>query len=107
MAFLRFDQGATSFAQLYTGLPLFTWCEIHGLFHDFPGPFQGNPRPSLSSKTWMLYTFFSKQTLLFGFNELADPDNGKQPMTGHFRQKSGLVKSQFLFYSAVVESKIF
>ena len=41
----------------------------------------------------MLYNFFLKQTLLFGFTELADPDNEKQPMTGpvtgHFGQKSG------------------
>ena len=56
-------------------MPLFTWCEIQGLFHDFPGPFQGNSGPSLSTKTWMLYTFFSKQTLLFGFTGMADPDN--------------------------------
>ena len=54
----------------------------------------------------MLYTFFSKQTLLFGFTELTDSDNEKQLMTGHFGQKSGLVKLQFLFYSTVV-SKIF
>ena len=67
-----------------TGLPLFTWCEIQGLFHDFPGPFEANPGPSLSTKTWTLYTFFSKQTLILGFTELADPDNEKQPMTGHF-----------------------
>ena len=50
--------------------------------------------------------FFSKQTLLLGFTELADPDNEKQPMTGHFGQKSGLAKSQFLFFSGV-ESKLF
>ena len=31
-------------------MPLFTWCEIQGLFYDFPGPFQGNPGPSLSTK---------------------------------------------------------
>ena len=36
----------------------------------------------------MLYTFFSKQTLLFGFTDMADPDNEKQPMTGHFAQKN-------------------
>ena len=30
------------------GLPLFTGCEIQGLFQDFPGPFQANPGPSLS-----------------------------------------------------------
>ena len=75
--------------QLFAGLPLFTWCEIQGLFHNFPGPFQGNPGPSQSTKTWTLYTFFSKPTLLFGFNELADPDNEKQPMIGHFGRKSG------------------
>ena len=72
-----------------------TGCEIQGLFHDFPGPFQGNPGPSPSTKTWMLYTFFSKQTLLFSFTELADPDNEKQPMKGHSGQKSGLAKSRF------------
>ena len=72
-------------------------------FHDFPGPFQGDLGPSLSTKTWTLYyTFFSKQTLLFGFTELADPENEKQPMTGHFGQKSGLAKSRFSFYSTVV-----
>ena len=38
--------------------------------------------------------FFSKQTLLFGFTEFADPENEKQPMTGHFGQKSGLSKLQ-------------
>ena len=45
---------------------------------------------------------FSKQILLFGFSELADPDNEKQPMTSHFGQKSGLAKLQFLFYSTAV-----
>ena len=50
--------------------------------------------------------FFSKQTLLFGFTELADPDNEKQPMTGHSGQNSGLAKLRFRFYSALV-SKIF
>ena len=87
-------------------MPLFTWCEIQVLFHDFPGPFKANPEPSLSTKTWMLYIFFSKQTLSFGFTELADPDNEKQPMTGHSVQKLGIAKSRFLFYSAVI-SKIF
>ena len=43
--------------KIITGLPIFTWCEIQGLFHDFPGPFQGNPGPSLSTKTWILYSF--------------------------------------------------
>ena len=28
--------------------------------------------------------------------ELAEPDNEKQPMTGHFGQTSGLAKSRFL-----------
>ena len=28
--------------------------------------------------------FCSKQTLLFGFTELADPKNEKQPITDHF-----------------------
>ena len=28
--------------------------------------------------------FCSKQTLLFGFTELADPKNEKQPITHHF-----------------------
>ena len=42
-----------------------------------------------------------KQTLLFGFTKVADPDNEKQPMTGHFGQKSGLAKWWFLFYSTV------
>ena len=32
-------------------LPLFTGCEIQGLFHDFPGPFKVNPGPSVSTKT--------------------------------------------------------
>ena len=82
-------------------MPLFTWYEIQGLFHDFPGPFQTNVGSFLSTKSWTLYAFFSKQTLLFGFTELADPDNEKQ-LTGHFGQKSGLVKSWFLFYSTVV-----
>ena len=45
-------------------MPLFTWCEIQGLFHDFPGPFQANPGPSLSTKSWTFYTCFSKQTLI-------------------------------------------
>ena len=55
----------------------------------------------------MLYTFFfSKQTLLCDFTELADPDNEKQLMTGHSGQKSGLAMSRFLFNSIVV-SKIF
>ena len=86
-------------------MPLFTWCEIQGLFLDFPEPFQANPISSPSTKTWTLYKFFSKQTLLFGFTELVDPDNEKQTVTGHFGQKSGLAKLQFLFYSTVV-SKI-
>ena len=70
--------------------------------------FQANPGLSLLTnyKTWTLYRFFSKQTLLFGFTELADPENEKQLITGHFWQKSGLAKSRFLFYSIVV-SKIF
>ena len=52
----------------------------------------------------MLYTFFnfSKQTLLSSFTELADPENEKLPMKVTFRQKSGLAKSWFLFYSAAV-----
>ena len=50
--------------------------------------------------------FFQKKTLLFGFTESTDPENEKQPMTGHFGQKSGLAKLQFLFYSAI-GSKIF
>ena len=50
--------------------------------------------------------FFLKQTLIFSFTELADPDNEKPAMTGHSGHKSGLVKLQFLFYSTVV-SKIF
>ena len=45
---------SSSSSLYYPGLPLFSWCEIQGLFHDFPGPFQGNPGPSLSTKTWML-----------------------------------------------------
>ena len=58
------------------------------------------------------FTYFFKTNFiiqlywLFSFTELANPDNEKQKMTGHFRQKSGLVKSQFLFYSTIV-SKIF
>ena len=87
-------------------MPLFTWCEIQGLFHNFPGLFKGNPGPSLLTKTGTLYTLFSKQTLLFGFTELVDPDNENQPMTGHIGQKSGLVKLLLLLYSTVV-SKIF
>ena len=54
-------------------MPLFTWCEIEGLFHDFLWPFQANPGPSLST----LYILFSKQTLLLDFTELADPENEK------------------------------
>ena len=47
----------------------------------------------------LYYTFFLKQTLLFGFTELADPENEKQPMSGHFWQKSGLAMLQsFYFY---------
>ena len=83
--------------EIQSGLPLFTWFEIQGLFHDFPVPLQGNPGPSLSTKTWTLYIFFSNQTLLLGYTELADPDNKKQPMTGHSGQKSGLAELQFLF----------
>ena len=44
--------------------------------------------------------FFSTQSLLFGFTELADLDNEKLPMTGHCGQKSSLAKLRFLFYSA-------
>ena len=51
-------------------------------------------------------THFTKQIFLFGFTEMADPDNEKQPIKGHFGQKSGLAKCQFLFYSTVI-SKIF
>ena len=102
------------------GLPLFIWCEIQGLFHDFPGPFQGNPAPSLSTKTWTLYRFFSKQTLLFGFTELAVPENEKQPMTQftstksrpckvavfvlrHCRDKNTITNSTFLLFLEVKE----
>ena len=48
-------------------MPLFTWCEIQGLFHDFPGPFQADLYRSQSTKTWTLHRFFSKQTSLFSF----------------------------------------
>ena len=34
-----------------TELPLFTGCEIQGLFQDFPGLFQVNPGLSLANKT--------------------------------------------------------
>ena len=63
----------------------------------------------------MFYTFFSKQTLLFGFTELADLDNEKQQITGcsqtkirpwevavfvlqHCRIKNILTNSIFLSY---------
>ena len=49
---------------LHSGLPLFNWCEIQGLFHDFPGAFQGNPGPSLSTNTWLLYIFFFKTNFI-------------------------------------------
>ena len=62
------------------GLPLFTWCQIQGLFHDFPGPFQANPAPSLSVKTWTLYTFLFKTNLIIRLY----PKNEKQPITDHF-----------------------
>ena len=53
-------------------------------------------------KSERLTIIFSKQTLLFGFTELADPDNEKQVTM----DKSGLAKMRFLFYSTVI-SKIF
>ena len=40
-------------------------------------------------------THFTKQIFLFGFTELADPDNEKQTVKGHFGQKSGLAKLFF------------
>ena len=44
----------------YTGLPLFTGCEIQGLFQDFPGPFQANRGPSLSKLECFTPFFFLK-----------------------------------------------
>ena len=93
-------------------MPLFTWCEIQKVFHDFPGPFQApfqaNPGSSLSTKTWTLYIFCSKQTLLFSFTELADPTmkNNQWQVTLDKNQRLRLAKSRFLFYSTIV-SKIF
>ena len=49
---------------------------------------------------------FQNKLYYSALTELADPDNEKQPMTGHFEQKPGLAKLRLLFYSAVV-SKIF
>ena len=57
--------------------------------------FQANPGPFLSTKTWTLHIFFLKQTLLFGFTGMADSDNEKQTVKGHFGQKSGLAKLFF------------
>ena len=78
-------------------MPLFTLCETQGLFHDFPGLFQGYPGSSLSTKTWTLYILLSKQTLLFAFTDMADPDNEKQPMTGHFDETHALWSHGFCF----------
>ena len=46
----------------------------------------------------LYYTFFLKQTLLLAFTELADPENEKQPMAGHFGQKPGLAKLRSFFF---------
>ena len=50
--------------ELFTGLPLFTGCEIQGLFQDFPGPFQANPRPSLSKLECFTPFFFKLSTTI-------------------------------------------
>ena len=89
------------------------WCKQMKFIFEWKKYFTSKHRTfSSKSRTFSINKnlnalhIFSKQTLLFGFTELADPDNKKQPMTGHLGQKSGLAKSQFLFYSAVV-SKVF
>ena len=71
---------------------LITWCEIQGLFHDFPGPFHANPRPSLSTKTWMLYTFFQNKLYYSALLNwlILKMNNNQWPIA--FRQKSGLAK---------------
>ena len=82
----------------YSGLPLFTWREIQGLFQDLFVEIQD----LLCQLKPERYTHFFQNKTLFSFTELADPDNEKQPMTGHFGQKYDLAKSRFLFYSTVV-----
>ena len=47
----------------------------------------------------MLYILFSKQTILFGFSDMADPDNTKQPITGHFDETQALWTHGFCFTS--------
>ena len=50
--------------------------------------------------------FLQNKNFIIRLTELPAPENEKQPMTDWFRQKLGLAKSRFLFYSAVL-SKIF
>ena len=69
------------------------------------GLFKVNNLYQLKPKPFKQF-FQKKLLLLFGFTELADLDNEKQPMKGHFGQKPGLTKLQFLLYSTFL-SKIF
>ena len=40
--------------------------------------------------------------LLLGLTELADPDNKKEPMTGHLDKNLAMRSCNFLFYSTVI-----
>ena len=73
---------------LPSGSPLFIGCEIQQLFRNFSEPFHANPGSSLSTTTRMLYINFLKlssrkhmlylkQTILFSFTEMENPDNAK------------------------------
>ena len=72
----------------------------------FQGLFLNKSRTFSINKNLNALHSFSKQTLLFGFTEVTNPDNEKQPMTGHFEQKSGLVELRFCF-TALLYQKYF
>ena len=62
----------------------------------------------LSTKTLMLCnTFFSNQTLLFSFTEMADPDNEKQEMTEVTLDKNQALQSCSFCFTALSYQKYF
>ena len=85
-------------------LRLFTWCEIQGLFHEFPGHLQGDLRPSLSVKP-ECFKHYCQNKLYYStlLNWLImKMKNDQWQVT--LEKKSGLEKSRFLFYSTVVSN---
>ena len=91
----------------YTRLPLLTRCEIHGLFHDFPELFQAKPGSFLFTAVFQIsvwqYSYYINKLFIINFTQLAEPWQWKTTNG----QKSGLAKSRFLFYTAVISKVLF